>query len=205
MNKLKNKKGMTLMEMMVSLVILVMLVVAMGTGMDSAMQIYGDATFESNSAALADIVNTSLGDLLRYAENIRTPAAGSDFYTTDGIRLQNVGFVFTNKEYGVRDCYFYTGDDQASNSGEADSAYIGDLQLKNLHNTSAINLVNSGAYPDLGISNFKITYVVPGYKAVDGAPAARGGYFEVTYDILSLADDSKVRNVTTIVRLLNAE
>lgn len=190
MCKIKNNRGMTLMEVLVAVLILVLLVVAMGTGMNSGMEIYKEANFESNSAALAGIIDTALGDILRHAENIRKPEPDSYFTAPDGQVLANIEFVFTNAEYAVEDAYFYTGSSR-------DPAGI--LQLKSVRKTDAkypMELVNSGAYPDLEITNFEITYSASG-------EAVYGGYFTVEYDIYSAKDSSNVKHIVTVIRHLN--
>ena len=191
MKKLQSKSGMTLLEMIVSLMILVLLVTAMGTGMDAAGKLFRDSIFESHSASLAGIVNTALGDVLRYAEDIRVPeekdAAGNPVD-------EAVGFVFTNAAYGLHDVYFQT------KTGADETAGI--LTLRSLrfeaesHNILEMALVNDGAYPDLEITNFKATYVEP------GSEEKRGGYFYITYTIRASGNPAKTRDVETIVRLL---
>ncbi len=147
MNKLRNKSGMTLMEMLVSILILVMLVVAMGTGMNSGMKIYEDAIFESNSASLANVVNTTLNDLLRYCE--------VKDYSDPAVTDQT--FVITNLDYGIKDAYFLQGD------GESESV----LQMKNTVNDYIIDLVNTGSSPDLKITSFQINYNDAGYFQIN--------------------------------------
>lgn len=193
MNKLRKKCGMTLMEMLASLLVLTLLVTAMGTGMDSAGRIYREAAFASDSAALATIVNTALGDVLRYAEDIRVPeavdAAGNPVD-------EAVGFVFSNQDYGLRDVYFQT------KTGDDDTGGI--LTLRSLRleagsrSIQETALVNSGAYPNLEITNFTASYVAPGYAG------KRGGYFTITYTIRNCTEPSQSREEKTVVRLLNA-
>lgn len=194
MNKLKNKAGFTLMELLVALMIMVFLVIGIGVGMDAGGRIYREATFESDSASLAGILNTSLGDILRYGTDIK---ANPDYFQdSEGNMLSKdqVGFVFTSLEYGIQDAYFYT---PVLEGG----ASMGVLQLKNLYNPRVIELVNSGAYPDLVVSNFRITYVAPGSNS-DGDPG-RGGYFNVSYTIYSDSNTANSREVNTVVRLIN--
>lgn len=195
MKKMRTKAGFTLMELLVALLILVLLVMGIGVGMDAGLHIYREATFEADSATLAGILNTNLGDILRYSQNVRENP--DTFRDAEGNTLtkEEVGFVFTNLEYGIQDAYFYTPilDDNSS---------MGVLQMKNLKNLSVVELVNSGAYPNLVISNFKITYVAPG-ATVNGA-VVRGGYFNITYTIYNENDTSLSRNVEYIVRLMNA-
>lgn len=185
MKKQRKNAGFSLIEMMCALLIMVLLVMAIGVGMDAGSKIYRDATFESESATLAGILNTSLGDILRYSSYLRA--------TTVEERAENgtdAEFVFTSIDYGIQDAYFYTPPHE-------DGSYKGTLQMKNFRNSRTVELVNSGAYPDLTVSNFKITYK-PRTK-----PGVDGGYFTITYDIFSETDASKVRNVQTIVRLMN--
>ena len=138
MKKYFNRSGFTLIEVMTALLITVMLVVAMGTSMSAGMRIYKDATFESDSASMAGILNTALGDILRYSEDVKVnqgtasnPQAG--FIDSDGqyIVREQVAFVFTNMEYGIRDAYFYI----PTVSGSENE---GILQMKNLKNSNIV-------------------------------------------------------------------
>lgn len=195
MKKLKSKAGLTLMEMMAALLVMVLLVVGMGTGMDAGMRVYRDSQFESDSAALADILNTSMGDLLRYAENVKATTA-----TPDGIE-----FIFTNTEYGIMDGYFQMSDQTASK---------GMIQLKNLRGDTVTDLVNAGAYPDLSISDLHVIYVAPDateltYTDKSGTEkttaVSRGGFFYVSYTVKSEIDTAKTRDVETVVRQMNVK
>ncbi len=210
MVKNRRNAGFTLIEMMVCVLILVLLVMGMGVGMDAGSRIYRDATFESDSATLAGILNSNLGDILRYSIRIRykgdedTPAKDKlteaeileleqDIHPADPGNPEvdgSVEFVFTSLDYGIQDAYFYTPPNEAG-------GYAGVLQLKNLRNENVVELVNSGAYPDLMVSNFSITFF-PRRN-----PGIEGGYFDISYDIYHLNDLSKVRHVNTIVRLMN--
>lgn len=197
MKKLNNKGGFSLIEMMCALLIMVLLVMGMGVGMDAGSKIYRTAMFESESATLAGILNTSIGDILRYCTDIReTNTTEKMKYGNDvGIPAEGATptkyFVFTSLDYGIQDAYFYVPPHE---SGEN----MGPLQLKNTRNPNVVELVNTGAYPDLVISDFKITYTER-YN-----PGIAGGYFEISYTIYSESDSTKTREVETIVRALNA-
>lgn len=191
MKKLTSKGGFTLIEMLATLLILVFLVLGIGTGMDSALRIYDEARFESNSAAMANIVNTSLGDILRYSENLTTPG-DEGFLDSSNTKVPDVEFVFTNYEYAVRDAYF-----SLKNSSNTTD---GILRMRNLRDGNVIELVNTGAYPDLKIGNFNITYNAKGSDD-NGNPI--GGYFDVTYKVYSTKDESLTRDVSYIVRCMN--
>lgn len=193
MKKLAKKSGFTLIEMLATLLILVFLILGIGTGMDSAVRIYDEAKFEANSASMANIVNTSLGDILRYADNLTVvdPDVGY-FEDSSHTRVPNVDFVFTNYEYAVRDAYFSLKD--GSNNDD------GILRLRNLTNGSVVELVNTGAYPDMKIGDFKLEY-----KALDKDAAGNtiGGYFTVTYKVYSEKDSNLTKDVQYIIRCMN--
>lgn len=184
----KNRKngGFSLIEMMCTLLILVILVMGIGVGMDAGMRIYRDATFESESATLAGILNTSLGDILRYSLDIRE--------TTDEEKAEhgsNVKFVFTSIDYGIQDAYFYI-------PPHVDGGAKGPVQMKSMRKDGYIvELVNTGAYPDLVVYDFEITYSPRADRGI------QGGYFEIEYWISSESDPSKTRHVETIVRIMN--
>ena len=74
---------------------------------------------------------------------------------------------------------------------------MGPVQMKNMRNPAVVELVNTGAYPDLVVSNFEIEYS-PREDA-----GVKGGYFEISYLISSETDAAKTRSVETIVRLMN--
>lgn len=195
MRKMKNKAGFSLIEMLVALLIMVFLIMGMGVGMDTGSRIYRDASFESDSATLAGILNTSLGDILRYSidvkENTEDPATALKDVSGTVYTKEEVPFVFTSLDYGIQDAYFHIP------LNVADGTSSGVLQMKNLRTNIAVELVNSGAYPDLLVSEFNISY-----KPRQN-PGIEGGYFTITYKITSASDPDKVREVESIVRLMN--
>ncbi len=184
MEKKRSNAGFTLIEMMCALLVMVLLVMGMGVGMDAGSRIYRDATFEADSATLAGILNTSLGDILRYSTRVH--------YATEEEQAKidefspGVDFLFTSLDYGIQDAFFH-----------APIHSTGVLEMRTTRNSNSVELINSGAYPDLMISNFEISYD----ERV--APGIFGGHFEIEYDILSKSNTEKVRHVETIVRLMN--
>lgn len=221
MKKLKNNSGLTLVETLVALFILVMMIVGMDTVMDSSMRVYDEATFEADSSIMANIVNTALGDVLRYAEDVDT-ADGQAFVDASGTNIpNNVQFVFTSYDYGMMSGYF--------------ALKNGILEMRDITGEKTTELVNSGVYrakatmySDLIISNFRIVYVPPGtavtHEEVTVTPnqfdvrmdapedsaiagesyTSRGGYFAITYTISDKNDASHFSNESYIVRWMNA-
>ena len=194
LKKLKSKAGMSLMEVMVALLIMVLLIVGMGTGMDAGMRVYADAHFESSSASMASIVNTALTDVLRYTQNIHEPET-----TLTPSPIGNL--VFTNLEYGLRDAYFVIpSDGQGKGFIQIIAPTADGIKQK--------ALVNSGSFPELQIIDFSITYIAKGesgsFTMVNGTSQTvdDGGLFYIKYKIAS-KDGTKSRDAETIVRLMN--
>jgi prepilin-type N-terminal cleavage/methylation domain-containing protein len=187
MKKLTKKGGFSLIEMMCALLIMVLLIMAIDVGLKAGGEIYQDATFEAESGTLAGILNTSLGDILRYSSHVKQLNAQDQM---DNGLSSDVEFVFTSIDYGIQDAYFYTPPHESG-------GYMGTLQMKNLRNAKTVELVNSGAYPDLVISDFVIKY------KPRTSPGIEGGYYTITYTIYSESDLTKTREVETIVRQMN--
>ena len=193
--KARAKRGYSMLEMLVALAILVFIVMGIGVGMDAGLGIYKEAIFEADSASMAGIINTNLGDILRYSSRV-TVNEGTNLKDASGtiIPKDDVAFVFPSKEYGIHDAYFYT-------PILPDGTSKGVLQITNLKKDKTMELVNSGAYPDLDIMNFEIIYYKTGTAANN--MVGRGGYFEATYRIVSVKDPTMTREVSTVIRLMN--
>ena len=189
MKKLKSKAGLTLMEMMAALLVMVLLVVGMGTGMDAGMRVYRESKFETDCAAMGDIMNTSISDLLRYAQNIRKDTVTSDDGTKD---------VFSNPEFGILDGYI-----QLSENGI--------IQLKSLNGSAPIDLVNMGAYRNLIVDDFRYEYITESTEVPTDDESAKVitvehlGFFYVFYTVKSENDSAKTRDFVAVVRPMNSQ
>ena len=203
MKKLKQSKGVTLMETIVALVVVVFLIVGMEAGMNAGMRTYSEAGFQSDSGTLSSILNSTMADMLRYANSVRLPVDGAKnvkkyqskdvFYSSDDDRpLPEQAFVFTNLEYGIDviDAYFTACED-------TESEQYGYVQIKNLSSDHAQALVNDGAYTDdLMLSTDegkKLTVELVGEDA---------SCFKIHYYIVSKSSD-KEKEVTYYVRRMN--
>lgn len=194
MKKTRANSGFSLIEMMCALLILVLLTMGITTSVNAGVNIYRDATFEAESATLSGILNTSLGDILRYSFDIRLMSDDELLEKGYDAGIPQIGdnskrWVFTSMDYGIQDAYFYI-------PPHISGGNKGPVQLKNLKNANVVELVNTGAYPDLVVKDFKISY------SERRAPGVDGGYFEISYTIASTTMD-KTRKVETIVRVMN--
>lgn len=206
MKKLKNSEGFSLIETMAALFIVVLLIVAMGTGMSSATKIYNEAIYASDCNALANVLNTAISDILRYAQTVRKPMpnkpfvdrAGEHFVNQEGtiVTLDGQEYVFTSMDYGIQDAYFYIAYRDADGDGIPENDPIGRLQLKSLRKDITMDLVNGGIYPDLNITDFHADYV-------EKSDSKAGGYFDIRYKIVSDTYTDRVKQVQFCVRVLN--
>ena len=135
MKKLRSSGGFTLIEVLASMLILTFLVIGMGPGMKTAMTVYQESTFQSSSTALIGTMNSTLGDVLRYAEDV-TMDEDSEIFT------------FTNTDYGYQNARFLEWADAAG----PDEVTVID------HNGNEKLLLPEGAYPNMAIQAFDVDY-----------------------------------------------
>lgn len=182
MKKLRNNHGLTLMEVLVSILILVILVIGIGTGMDSGMKIYKEATYEAESIAFGNMLDTAMRDVLQYAEDVKPMDDGPE----------DVEFTFTNQEYGLWDVYFQTlprsnaGVQPAAETGETEGDgetgepatpenLFGDVILCSRKTGRNTPLINANAYSDLAITNLKVVYAEAGTTPLPQPDEESGG------------------------------
>lgn len=128
--KLKARKGFTLVELLVALMILALLTVAVATGTQAGAKIHQDARFASESALLAESLGNALGDILRYAVPVE-PEGGGDVT------------AFKNESYAyLGECWI-----------EADEN--GRLVLSG---GSALPLLGEGTYTNMAVTDFELIY-----------------------------------------------
>ena len=174
MDKFRNQSGFSLMETLAALLILVLLVAGVGAGIQAGSRVYREASFESDSAALAQILNTALEDILRWSRDVTVAEDGN--------------FVFTNADYGIRDAGFCDIMDKASD---------GVLQMQERHSGKTVVPVDPGAYSGLALSELEIRY------SPREGPGAAGGYFEIRYTIIDPENPEQMHRVETVVRHMN--
>lgn len=131
MKKLRSGGGFTLMEVLASMLILTFLVIGMGPGMKTAMSVYQESTFQSSSTALIGTVNATLGDVLRFAEDVEVDED------------EDKTFTFTNTDYGLQNAKLSFAD--------------GIITVID-HNGNEKPLLPEGSYPNMEITAFSATY-----------------------------------------------
>jgi len=133
--KLASRAGLTLVELLVSILLLALIGVGMSAGMTAAIRTYDRSVFSSETLMLQDTINTTLSDYLRYAVGV-TGADGS--------------VTVTSGQYGTGT--FVTG------RGNASAFTQGDGYLYFSANGKNSLVVNSGAYTTLSVTDFSIAY-----------------------------------------------
>lgn len=173
-NKVSGKAGMTLIEMLASLLIMVLLAVGMNTGMAAGLRVYQESQEATNRTMLASSINTKLTDILRYAE-VKTIKAA------DNKEI----YVFTNLEYGLWDVAF------APDANGIVQVYFYDKDGKIVKETP---LINSASYSGFKVSN---DFAVEPYED------NKGIYFTISYMLINTSDNSSSDPITAVVRVMN--
>lgn len=177
--KRNHKSGFTLIEMLVSILILAIMVAATTTGMETATRVYKEATFHSNSATLESMLRTTLDDLLGYAVDVQQ--------RTDGTNTEG-DFLFTNHEFKVQDVYLCLNPTKYGGSP---------IQMVNKDPKEARDLINTGAYPQLTVQQPDSGRWIRYDSAKD--------CFTYKFTIVSQLDPTLTREVEGTVSLLNPE
>ena len=192
MKKLKQKQGLTLMEMLAAIVVLVFLTVGINTAMNSSVRVYADSIYQSDSSTLSGILNTSISDILRYA-SVQTPNDSEIInrgFARDGQFKDNhdqlfstsvLNCVFTNVKYGAQ--YAYLAQSDPDEDGRSR------IHIRTLKADEPIEFLNLGAFPDLTVSDFSWAYTE--------------GCFEIRYKIVSIKDESKSTDFLLYVQPMN--
>ena len=190
MNPKRSKAGFTLMEALLTLLVLVILTAGISVSITAGVKIYREGIFLSDSALLEDTLSSNLGDILRNATNVEVKEGIFQDSTGNNLSADEIGFVFDNSSYTAKKAYI-----QPASGGQPV------LLIKSISTTETYELVNMGAYPDLAVENLSITYY-PENTSATGSEQY-GGYFKISYDIKSTKFDYLKRSVNTVVRLLN--
>lgn len=135
MRKIRNKKGFTLVEMLVCVLTLLLVGAICVTGTGISIRKYQESRFESDSQMLRASIDMLLSDIFRYA---------TDIDTTNGV-------VFTNKEYEIANGTVLIA--AAGNNGE--NRFV----IKKNPTTAESLLIGDNIYAgNLEVSDFTFSY-----------------------------------------------
>ena len=95
---LHSRRGMTLTETLMVVLIIALLTLVIATGIMAAFHVYIQSTFASASQMVSDTVDLALSDVLRYATDVETDGSGDVT-------------AYTNSSYGVTDGKLHVGTD----------------------------------------------------------------------------------------------
>lgn len=143
------RRGFTLTETLVAVLILTLLTGAISVGISTAVKAKSQLLFTSESDLLASTLHIALGDVLHYATDPATDAGGA--------------VSFTNLNYGVVQGHLLESEGKLYLSTAADAA------------ATRLTLVSDGAYTGLKISAFSLTYadgLFTGQYTITGGDAA---------------------------------
>ena len=130
MNKCRDKKGFTLMEMLVCVITLIIICLLCTTGMNLATKSYSDSMFETQSQMVEAMLDSAIGDLLRFSSDVSE--AGEEV-------------VFTNSTYGMVQGTLTVNDK-------------GYFLLKKGNNKEALLLASSTYVDEMYIDEFDLNY-----------------------------------------------
>lgn len=134
MKKLLSRKGFTLVETLVTLLIVTLLTGAITVGITTAVGVHGDVLFASQSDLLASALNTAIGDVLHFATDVSgetDPSFQNPAYGLDG----------ESGQFDIIDGRLYLSNALLADGGRDHLLLVGD-----------------GMYTNLYIENFDITY-----------------------------------------------
>ena len=99
MHKLRSRRGMTLTEVLVALLILSLVTVGVAAGVGASVRVYRQATEASDAHMLASTLSTALMDELRYARDIQADGSFTSDTFGEGVSVGlNDGYVEIGNE-----------------------------------------------------------------------------------------------------------
>lgn len=90
--KLQRSDGLTMVEMLCAVAILILLGLLLNTGLQMAVKSYHDLTAEAETQLLASTLMDALADELRYARNVTTEKKTIDGVETDALSTYDSGY-----------------------------------------------------------------------------------------------------------------
>ena len=213
--KLKEKTGLTLVEMMAAVAVLVLLTLMLSTGMGMAMQTYQTMVAKSEVDLLLSTAVDALSDDLRYAWNVEpkgsTQLTNGDSFVYKNGKVQEDKFTYSSDTYGEK-AHFWViaGEDQAGYE-EKYKDQVGQIAAKGCYKNADGTLkaeetwlvLPTGAYGNGAVMSYKE------YKVKDLTVTYReaSGVITFTIELTVSTTDEKISASTptggVTVRCLN--
>lgn len=190
MKKCKEKSGLTLIETLVAVAVLVFLILGIDMVMNGALGSYRESIFQSDSAILSGIINSAIGNELLISDEVHAPSSEDPVEAKFILHnAEQITDSWEDDEYyhlivqGRTDCYI-----RLNENGRLELVFLKEGE-------DPQGLVTTGAYPDLKISAFNAEYVT------EEEDPQKGGYVHVTYTIESKTLENHSRNEEFYYRL----
>jgi len=191
LDMVRGDRGFTLMEMLVTLLIVVLLGIALGVGIPAALKVMHQSTLASNAEVLSSSLDTAVADTLRY----------SSVYVDDAGVVQTVSRSDADGSYTVP---LMRNDSFVDSAGNhlTDAYMIADDRIilredavPSGRSECVTNLVSVGSYTDFTITGFRLAYdsasnVFTGSYTIQSKDYGFSRYVE--FSCRSLADETTV-------------
>ena len=175
--RIRDTRGMTFVEVLVTLVIACLFIAAATTVMNSSLHYYDASLFDSDSRLLASAVDSELSNMLRYATDVETDSSGkvTAFTNERTFQLTEDGVVNTYYEYGI-----------IGGCISVDSSTGKLVYTRSAGASASYPVISEGMPNDMQIADFHLTYDEDtsvfsfDYKVVQGSHSRSFPGLEVT-------------------------
>jgi prepilin-type N-terminal cleavage/methylation domain-containing protein len=131
------KRGFSLVEMLVALLIMALLAVMVSSSVAAATQVYRRSVFVSESETLSSTLSTAMANVFNYASDIEIKKDGRVAFTSPAFQINDAGY------------FLLTG---------GTKGYICYIPYENADASSYKLLVGRGAYTSLYITDLSVSY-----------------------------------------------
>lgn len=184
-NKLKNKKGFTLMEMLVCVLTLTLLGMICTTGSNLAVKSYQNLSFETDSQMLESTLNMRLEEILREVTTVSGSAVtGGTPYPIAVSELTHKGYQIFSGNIEIKSINEAGEEDPTNGKGRV---VVYRKPLTVISDNEPILLLNTNTYTDT-------LYITPteGKDFITYNYNEGNSYFEITYTIKSILSDDYI-------------
>ena len=148
--KLRSRGGLSLMELLVTIIILVLVLACITVGINMGINCYHKLMFESESQLLMSTLNTAIEDVLKTSENVVTDEGkvtaldNLETYTVSSKDSNGIATTVSYYKYGIE--------------GGCISLTDGYVTYQRTSESTPQTLVTTGIYSKNKITDFSLTY-----------------------------------------------